>query len=622
MNPQDHARRLGRLFTLAYGLLLLIGAGFLRFASLEGQASTLFALIVLATYSALYLLPAWALTRVVRALERGRRRLFSTASALLALGVSLVLLVTDQTIFGMFQFHLNGFVWNLLTTPGGIESMGGDRATELTVALMMAGLMLLPLILWRLSRAGTRLARLLDRHWHARRCRQALLLLLVLSLGERAAYGFSHLQAYSPILDTAQVFPMYAPTTFKSAAARFGISPKRGTELRLSDSASLNYPLTPLKAETPARPLNIVWLVSESLRADMLTPEIMPNLWRFSEGARRYTQHVSGGNGTRMGLFTLFYGLYGNYWFPMLQNRRSPVLMDRVQELGYELVLQTSSKFSYPEFDQTLFARVPKSQMHEETEGTNWQRDRNNVARLLAHLDRREPAKPLFFFQFFESPHARYYFPDESAIRQPYLEDLNYATMDVQRDIELIRARYINAVHHLDQQLGRVFEGLEARGLLDSTIVLVTGDHGEEFLEKGHWGHNSQFTNEQTRVPLVLHVPGQAPAVIDSLSSHLDIAATLMPLLGVQSPAEDYSLGQSLLTGPERTHTVLADWNRIAYQDARYKLVFPLKSGTHTPNAVTDPNDRPVADPGAMQARYQGEMMQVLKELTRFLSKR
>lgn len=76
---------------------------------------------------------------------------------------------------------------------------------------------------------------------------------------------------------------------------------------------------------------------------------------------------------------------------------------------------------------------------------------------------------------------------------------MNYARMDLENDITLIKNRYINSCHHLDSQLGRIIHYLESNQLLEKTIVIITGDHGEEFMEKGHWGHNSAYTEEQIR---------------------------------------------------------------------------------------------------------------------------
>ncbi|MEF8769653.1 sulfatase-like hydrolase/transferase [Candidatus Accumulibacter contiguus] len=96
-------------------------------------------------------------------------------------------------------------------------------------------------------------------------------------------------------------------------------------------------------------------------------------------------------------------------------------------------------------------------------------------------------------------------------------------------------------------QIGRVIAHLRARKLLDDTIVIVLGDHGEEFMERKRWGHAADFNRFQTSTPAVFWVPGQKARTISGISSHLDIPATLMPLLGVQEPAGDYSLGQDLL---------------------------------------------------------------------------
>ena len=284
----------------------------------------------------------------------------------------------------------------------------------------------------------------------------------------------------------------------------------------------LHYPLTPITEQPGHKKYNIVWLVAESLRADMLDPEIMPETWAFSEKAVRFANHYGSANGTRQSLFSMFYGLYGNYWFSFLNERRGPVIMDILLRDGYQMDMFSSANFSYPEFDQTIFAQIPRKLLHDRKElppGLGWQHDRENVTRMLDFMDKRQPGRPFMTFMFFESPHARYYFPPESVIRKPYLEDFNYATMNLKRDIGLIKNRYINSCHHLDSQYGRIIKYLEERGLLDSTIVILTGDHGEEFMEKGHWGHNSTFNEEQTRVPMVLWMPGVAPRQVDRMTS-------------------------------------------------------------------------------------------------------
>jgi membrane-anchored protein YejM (alkaline phosphatase superfamily) len=77
---------------------------------------------------------------------------------------------------------------------------------------------------------------------------------------------------------------------------------------------------------------------------------------------------------------------------------------------------------------------------------------------MLGFIDKRDPARPFMTYMFFESTHANYDFPPESAIAKPYLEDLNYLTADFKGQTALIKNRYINAAHHVDQQIGRIID--------------------------------------------------------------------------------------------------------------------------------------------------------------------
>src|SRR5262245_51735659 len=110
-------------------------------------------------------------------------------------------------------------------------------------------------------------------------------------------------------------------------------------------------------------------------------------------------------------------------------------------------------------------------------------------------------------------------------------------------------------------------------------------------------GHNSEFHEEQLRVPLVLRVPGDGAHEVDALTRHVDIAPTVLPLLGVQNPAADYSLGRDLRGPLEAEFAVVADWSRIAIVDPSYKLTLPIHGGgLLLTNALTTRDDRPLAD--------------------------
>ncbi|MEX2130398.1 MAG: sulfatase-like hydrolase/transferase, partial [Pseudohongiellaceae bacterium] len=330
-----------------------------------------------------------------------------------------------------------------------------------------------------------------------------------------------------------------------------------------SSGGKLDYPeladLSPSTSPNP-QPYNIVWLVAESWRADSLNPRVMPNTHTFAINNLWFQEHYSGGNGTRMGMFTQFYGIYGSYWFDMLQTRTPPVLMNYLQQQGYQFKAFTSSAFTYPEFDKTIFSALPQESLVAYSEGHGWQRDQKNTTDMISFIE--SASEPFFTFMFFESSHANYYFPDEDIITSDYLEDFNYLTTDIGDDINRIHNRYRNATHHLDRQFARVFDALEQNGLMNNTIVIVTGDHGEEFMENGRWGHNSTFSQQQIRVPLLLHIPNEGAQRIEKMTSHLDLPATVLSVLHAGLPEAQFSFGMNLLDPAyKRDYTVVSDWH-------------------------------------------------------------
>ncbi len=131
--------------------------------------------------------------------------------------------------------------------------------------------------------------------------------------------------------------------------------------------------------------------------------------------------------------------------------------------------------------------------------------------------------------------------------------------------------------------------------LLENTIVIVTGDHGEEFMENGYWGHNSTFSEQQTRVPLVIHYPNAIPEQHDRLSSHLDIPATVMHLLGNEANSSTYSFGSNLLAeNYHRDSAVISDWHGNALITNDYKLVLSSKGRKHG-NRISTKDDKALA---------------------------
>ncbi|NQD35573.1 sulfatase-like hydrolase/transferase [Permianibacter sp. IMCC34836] len=575
-----------------------------------------FSVMALLAYASMYLavalLPAWLLNRFK--LPRAAAVWFW-----LLAGIVFVLTLIDSRLYPIYGFHLNGFVLNLVLTPGGIDSLGGDAMSFISMSAQVTALLLLPLLLLWLA------ARRISQRWlNARVCRYGVIVLIVALLGERIIYGIADLRGPGTVLTVANSFPMYDKTYFRSFGKRIGLAQRPNVKVDgPSVSGRLHYPQRPLQVTVPAQRYNVIWLVAESLRADMLDPDIMPATWHAAQRGRQFRQHFSGGNGTRMGMFSLFYGLPGNYWFSFLGEHRSAAVIDVLQQQHYEMQLFTAQSFTYPEFDRTIFANIDSNRLHVDDKGEGWERDRRNSQRLIEQLQQRHAEQPLFLFNFFESTHARYTFPDDAAIRPDYLREFNYARMDVdsfKRDINGIRDRYVNSARALDQALAPLWAYMEQEKLFDNTVVVFTGDHGEEFMDSGRWGHNSAFVPAQLHVPLVLWLPGESAAVDDRLSAHMDVVATLMPRLGVQNPVSDYSLGFDLLAAPARQQVLVSDWDRVGYLDADYILTLPLSTDAGFRPQVTDGRGQAVSDEAADAALLsrQRAMQQVMHDISRF----
>ncbi|HFD11060.1 MAG TPA: DUF3413 domain-containing protein [Crenotrichaceae bacterium] len=606
---------------LNYLFSLLLCSSFLQYGEPAGTLAWGYAVTVWFTYALVYLLPAIVLSDLLYRLLYHRQPVVYWLIVVILFGVSYIVLFADSRLYELFGFHINSFVINLITTPGGIESLGSSYEAEQVFILIGAGLLLIPALLLffakmlgnrRLFRSGSGL-------------RWFIPLFVLLTVGERFAYGFSEFLHYNPVMKVANAFPLYHRVRMRSLSRWIGLENKRPEIIRTDlAKGNLNYPQHQLQLKKIEKPLNLVWLVAESLRWDMLTPEIMPNTWQFAAQSLRLDQNMSGGNGTRQGLFALMYGLYGYYWDTFLRENQGPVLLNLLKQRNYQFYMTTSASFTYPEFDRTLFAAIDASNLHHaNNHHSPWKRDEENAQAVRQFIRERDPSRPFMSFFFLESTHARYDFPQSAIIRSPYLGDVNYALMSkhrLQNKIAQLKNRYINASHHVDVQIGKILKTLRQQDLLKNTIVVITGDHGEEFMEKGHWGHNAGFHDEQIHTPMVLYIPEQLPGIVKHLTSHLDIVPTILPLLGVTNPVDDYAQGYSIFDTQRPNYLVASDWSGIAYINDSYKFYVPYRGLAGRQNALTTRNDQLVDDSSAFYKNHMPIIGKILKGARSFIS--
>jgi len=121
------------------------------------------------------------------------------------------------------------------------------------------------------------------------------------------------------------------------------------------------------------------------------------------------------------------------------------------------------------------------------------------------------------------------------------------------QDLATLRGYYDDEISFVDRQLGALLAGLEALGVLENMVVVVTSDHGEEFLDHGNWSHGWTLYDEVLRVPMLLlapDLPHPAGTVIHRPVTLIDVVPTLASLCALPAAAGRVS-GRDLLSGPE-----------------------------------------------------------------------
>ncbi len=245
--------------------------------------------------------------------------------------------------------------------------------------------------------------------------------------------------------------------------------------------------------------------------------------------------------------------------------------------------------------------------------------------RAIALLDRFGD-RPFFVFLHLYDPHWHYDPPEaqRKLFAAPYAGSLTGLWQDFSRrdraslsqaDLEHLLALYDAEIRFADDELGRVLDHMKLRELDRGTLVVMTSDHGEEFLEHGSWEHQKTLYEEVIRIPLVVAGPGVGPRREPAQVSLLDVAPTILAWLGVEPPSS--MRGRNLLgvlsaadAYGETEQT--PDGARKLFLRAgagRYKAVFTLEPVTPTLRSeewydlATDPHEeRSVRPPVSIAA--------------------
>jgi arylsulfatase A-like enzyme len=145
------------------------------------------------------------------------------------------------------------------------------------------------------------------------------------------------------------------------------------------------------------------------------------------------------------------------------------------------------------------------------------------------------------------------------------LQDPATGTPLTQRDLDHFVAHYDGSIAYADLQFGLLLAQLQERGLLESSVIVVMGDHGEDLFEHGHANHRISLHDASGHVPLIIRFPhgehgGQR---ISTPVDLLDIMPTVLELAGAVPPARlrGHSLMPLVRDGadPERPATTVSE---------------------------------------------------------------
>jgi len=452
--------------------------------------------------------------------------------SILAGACVLTLLVLDGLVFAENRFHFNALTVTIL----------GWKTWGFGILYAVILLVFLSFIAqWAWKRYVTQAKKL----WGWRIGAVTVILLL-------ATHGM-HIWAeatyYTPITRFTTYLPVFYPATARRFMVKHGlVDIQRAKEKQVLDKISqehrgdLVYPLNPLRFEKPAQRLNIVMIIIDALRAGVVHDSITPNLCALASAHTSFGTHYSGGNSTRMGVFSLFYGLPSTYQQVFEDYQCPPVLMNAALDCGYDVSAFSSTPFYMPaNLESTVFARIPASKLVWHSSGVPmYARDSLITEQWFSWLNTRDTAAPFFGLLFYTAPNAFNYPPSYA----PGLKIPKQATALQKRF-----AGYCAGARYNDSLTGAVIRDLDSRNLLSSTVILITADHGEEFDENGMGfkGHGSAYSEFQTHIPLVALWPGKAAEQVTRRTSHYDISATLMKeIFGCANPPSDFCSGKNL----------------------------------------------------------------------------
>lgn len=314
-----------------------------------------------------------------------------------------------------------------------------------------------------------------------------------------------------------------------------------------------------------AKKPNIYLFVIESLRGDCITEDIAPHLNAFKNGYTHFDVSLSGANASGISWFSIFHSQFPYSWSRVQKQAQmgSPALQ-LLKKWGYQIRLYSSAQLGFYGLEQLIFGHErqlldSKQTFHHPPPLSAADSDAAALNKLQKDLAE-SPAlrEGQVFLIFWDCTHFDYSWPKNWTPKfTPFASQFAYFNLfQSQNSIAQIKNRYLNAVNYMDSLFGNFLSQLPNR---EEAVIIVTGDHGEEFFDHGHLFHNSHLTHEQIHVPLYFKFGNQErPIPSWPVASQLDIFPTLLDYLS--NATVSFLEGNSLFQ-PTRPYAVTARFN-------------------------------------------------------------
>ncbi len=496
-----------------------------------------------------------------------------------------ILIFLNMQVYDIYRFHINGFVLNMVFGEG-----AGDIFTFDTMLYVKEGTLLLLFV--ALSAAlGFTTYRL---YRNVRKWVYTMIFSVAIgcTLFAHVYHIYASFMQKSSVIKSSVLLPYYFPTTSYSTMVKMGFVPPVNNLSQMSEMTSKQedvvYPRQTLACDSTVRKPNIVMILLDSWNKRSLTPECMPITYQYAQNNQWYDNHFGCSNGTRSSIFGLFFSVPSIYWDSFEAGNLSPVFIDELQRQGYSCQVYPSASLMSPPFFRVVFQNIPD--LNIVTEGANvLECDTRLTDNFISDMRKNKAeGKPFFSLLFYDLPHS-FSLPQERLNRfEPTWQYADYTVLDNDADPTPFFNLYRHCCYEDDILVGRVLDALKEEGLADNTIVVITGDHGQEFNEnkKNFWGHNGNFSQWQIAVPLIVGMPESIDSVgpkrYTHRTTHYDIIPTLMNKgLGVRNDISDYSAGHLLddtvsrnwhLVGSELNYAFIVEGDTILEKTAQGTL--------------------------------------------------